>query len=47
MLAFEETMRFTTSWYRHQHDTGEGNMLAFTLSQIEEFERLLEAQTTS
>jgi CDP-glucose 4,6-dehydratase len=47
VLAFEETMRFTTSWYRHQHDTGEGNMLAFTLSQIEEFERLLEAQTTS
>jgi CDP-glucose 4,6-dehydratase len=37
-LDFLRTMELTTSWYRRQFDSGDGDMLKFTVDQIEQFE---------
>lgn len=43
-VDFSQTMNLTAQWYRKQFDTKDGSMIDFTLSQIKEFELLMDAR---
>jgi CDP-glucose 4,6-dehydratase len=38
MMTFEETLAMTAAWYKAQHQSNDGDMLAFTRSQVASFE---------
>lgn len=41
-LGFQDTMKWTCAWYKHQAETKDGAMRDFGLSQIEAYERLMD-----
>lgn len=38
VLDFGQTMRMTTEWYKHQHDSGDGTMREFSRQQLAAYE---------
>ena len=40
-LGFDDVIRWTTAWYKQQHQSGDGDMLAFSQQAIAQFEQQL------
>jgi CDP-glucose 4,6-dehydratase len=46
VMDFDDTMRATTEWYKHQFTSGDASMRDYSLQQIDEFERRLDRAIT-
>jgi len=46
VLDFEETMRFTTEWYKRQHQSHDGPMREFSLEQLAGYEQRIDRELT-
>ncbi len=46
VLDFDETMRLTAEWYKHQHATRDGSMREYSLNQLGAFEERLNREVS-